>query len=154
MSLLPPDCNPCVGGSGLHSFSAQGAGQWWVLEEVGRHCIPSSAEGEAGRLGAGVEELDLESALGNRPVLADQLVPAAPRWRLLRRERPVPLGPLMVRESDILGLVAQGASNKEVARAHAERAHRRADVANVYNKIGARNRAEATAYHLRASSGQ
>jgi DNA-binding NarL/FixJ family response regulator len=88
-------------------------------------------------------------------VLADQLVPAAPRWRLLRRERPVPLGPLTVRESDILGLVAQGASNKEVARALTPSVHTvERHVANVYNKIGARNRAEATAYHLRASSGQ
>src|SRR5215203_5335068 len=45
-----------------------------VLEEVGRHSIPSSAEGEAVRLGVGVEELDLESALRNWPALADQAV--------------------------------------------------------------------------------
>jgi hypothetical protein len=44
---------------------------WWVLEEVSRHSIPSSAENEAERLGVGV---DLESALRNWPTLANQAV--------------------------------------------------------------------------------
>jgi hypothetical protein len=35
---------------------------------------PVSAERECKRLGAGIEELDLEAAIGNRSLLPDQLV--------------------------------------------------------------------------------
>ena len=53
------------------------------------------------------------------------------------------------REREILRLVASGAANKEIARRltisiHTVERH----VANVYTKIGARNRAEATAFAL------
>jgi DNA-binding CsgD family transcriptional regulator len=71
----------------------------------------------------------------------------------LSRPAPTPTapGPLTARESDILRLLARGASNKEMARnlslsVHTVERH----VANLYQKIGVRNRAEATAYHLRA----
>jgi DNA-binding NarL/FixJ family response regulator len=62
-------------------------------------------------------------------------------------------GPLTAREADILRLLARGASNKEMARnlslsVHTVERH----VANLYQKIGARNRAEATAYHLRTAT--
>jgi DNA-binding CsgD family transcriptional regulator len=65
--------------------------------------------------------------------------------------RNAPLGRLTARESDILRLLARGASNKEIARnlslsVHTVERH----VANLYQKIGVRNRAEATAYHLRS----
>jgi DNA-binding CsgD family transcriptional regulator len=71
----------------------------------------------------------------------------------LSRPAPTPTtapGPLTARESDILRLLARGASNKEMARnlslsVHTVERH----VANLYQKIGVRNRAEATAYHLR-----
>jgi DNA-binding CsgD family transcriptional regulator len=64
-------------------------------------------------------------------------------------------GPLTARESDILRLLARGASNKEMARhlslsVHTVERH----VANLYQKIGVRNRAEATAYHLRTKDPQ
>jgi ATP/maltotriose-dependent transcriptional regulator MalT len=60
---------------------------------------------------------------------------------------------LTARETDILRLLARGASNKEMARnlslsVHTVERH----VANLYQKIGVRNRAEATAYHLRTKA--
>ena len=67
------------------------------------------------------------------------------------KRREAPPGGLTARESDILALLAGGASNKQIARTlrlsvHTVERH----VANLYQKIGARNRAEATAYHLRS----
>jgi DNA-binding CsgD family transcriptional regulator len=57
------------------------------------------------------------------------------------------------REGQILDLLAAGSSNKEIARrlglsVHTVERH----IANVYTKIGVRNRAEATAYSIRAAS--
>lgn len=56
---------------------------------------------------------------------------------------------LTQREQEILDQIAAGNSNKEIARrlylsVHTVQRH----VANIYAKIGARNRAEATAYIL------
>jgi DNA-binding CsgD family transcriptional regulator len=58
-------------------------------------------------------------------------------------------GGLTTREVEVLGLIAEGRTNKEIAAKlvislpTVER-----HIANIYNKIGARNRAEATAYAL------
>jgi DNA-binding CsgD family transcriptional regulator len=58
-------------------------------------------------------------------------------------------GQLTAREIDVLNLIAQGASNKEIARRLALSVHTvERHIANVYAKIGVRNRAEATAYQL------
>jgi DNA-binding CsgD family transcriptional regulator len=55
------------------------------------------------------------------------------------------------REIEVLELLAGGASNKEIARALALSVHTvERHVANVYVKIGARNRADATGYALRS----
>jgi DNA-binding NarL/FixJ family response regulator len=60
--------------------------------------------------------------------------------------------PLTRREQQVLQLLAQGASNKEIATqltlsVHTVERH----IANIYSKIGARNRADATAYALSTS---
>ncbi|WP_433787815.1 ATP-binding protein [Actinomycetospora sp. CA-101289] len=53
------------------------------------------------------------------------------------------------REAEVLDLLAGGASNKEIARALALSVHTvERHVANLYGKIGARNRADATSYAL------
>jgi DNA-binding CsgD family transcriptional regulator len=62
----------------------------------------------------------------------------------------LPLGGLSPRESEVLRLVAAGESNVQIARrlglsTHTVERH----VANLYRKIGARGRADATAYALR-----
>ena len=64
-----------------------------------------------------------------------------------RRSFPVVLTP---REVDVLRLLARGLSNKEIAAALVVSV-RTAEhhIADLYPKIGARNRAEATAYALR-----
>jgi ATP/maltotriose-dependent transcriptional regulator MalT len=66
--------------------------------------------------------------------------------RTQRLAASLPAG-LSTREAEILGLVAAGRSNKEIAQelvlsVHTVERH----VANVYRKIGVHNRAEATAY--------
>jgi DNA-binding CsgD family transcriptional regulator len=66
-----------------------------------------------------------------------------------RIEQPYPDG-LTRREVEILRRIAAGESNKEVAAALVLSVHTvERHVANFYRKIGARNRAEATAYALR-----
>jgi DNA-binding NarL/FixJ family response regulator len=54
------------------------------------------------------------------------------------------------RETEVLTLVASGNSNKEIAQELSLSVHTvQRHVANIYNKIGARGRADATAYALR-----
>ncbi|MGY1619874.1 ATP-binding protein [Geodermatophilus sp. SYSU D00691] len=56
------------------------------------------------------------------------------------------------REREVLRLLAEGAANKQIARRLAISVHTvERHVTNVYSKIGARNRAEATAFALRRS---
>jgi DNA-binding CsgD family transcriptional regulator len=81
--------------------------------------------------------LQLLGNLGNHT--ATKVHPSQPRYP----------GDLTAREGDVLRLVAEGRTNREIA-AHlvislptVER-----HIANIYNKIGVRNRAEATAYAL------
>jgi DNA-binding CsgD family transcriptional regulator len=62
----------------------------------------------------------------------------------------LPSDGLSPREREVLGLVAAGESNSQIARrlglsTHTVERH----VANLYRKIGARGRADATAYALR-----
>jgi DNA-binding CsgD family transcriptional regulator len=60
-------------------------------------------------------------------------------------------GGLTRREAEILRLLASGSSNKEIAATLVVSVHTvERHVANVYRKIGTRNRAEATAYAARA----
>jgi DNA-binding NarL/FixJ family response regulator len=57
--------------------------------------------------------------------------------------------PLTDREQQVLRLLAEGASNKEIARQFSLSVHTvERHIANIYSKIGVRNRAEATAYAL------
>jgi DNA-binding CsgD family transcriptional regulator/tetratricopeptide (TPR) repeat protein len=62
---------------------------------------------------------------------------------------------LTTREAQVLELVAGGASTKEIARALGLSVHTvERHVANIYGKIGARNRADATGYALRRDTGR
>ena len=57
---------------------------------------------------------------------------------------------LTSRETEVLALVASGHSNKEIAQQLSISVHTvQRHVANIYNKIGARGRADATAYALK-----
>jgi non-specific serine/threonine protein kinase len=63
-------------------------------------------------------------------------------------------GRLTAREADVLGLVAGGLTSREIAEGLALRPKTvERHVANIYAKIGARNRAEAVAYALRHGIG-
>ncbi|MGN6131441.1 MAG: LuxR C-terminal-related transcriptional regulator, partial [Nocardioidaceae bacterium] len=82
--------------------------------------------------------------LGARPLLAE-LAALAPATERSRREAP-PSGGLTARESEILGLVAQGRTNGEIARqlfisAKTVSVH----VSNILAKLGASGRTEAAA---------
>ncbi|MHA6783467.1 ATP-binding protein [Pseudonocardia saturnea] len=73
-------------------------------------------------------------------------------WARDDQEAAAPVGgpALTVREAEVLELLAAGRTNREIAAALvvAEPTVRR-HVANIYRKVGTRNRAEATAYALR-----
>jgi len=83
----------------------------------------------------------------------DGIEPAAAPWHDHPQPRTPPLAPpagLSRRELEVLRLVAAGESNSQIARrlglsTHTVERH----VANLYRKIGARGRADATAYALR-----
>ncbi|MDF2975933.1 MAG: transcriptional regulator, LuxR family [Actinomycetospora sp.] len=101
--------------------------------------------------------LDAQAALPAS--CADGLLPIpAPRDGEHRTVASTPAGApdaesgLTRREEEVLDHLADGASNKEIARALALSVHTvERHVANVYRKIGARNRADATSYALRRS---
>ncbi|GAA4783877.1 AAA family ATPase [Actinomycetospora chlora] len=77
------------------------------------------------------------------------LFAAASRAGLERSAGTCPVDALSRREREVLDLLAGGASNKEIARALTLSVHTvERHVANVYGKIGARNRADATSYAL------
>jgi DNA-binding CsgD family transcriptional regulator len=102
--------------------------------------------------------LDAQAALPVPDTNGPPSVPV-PRDGEHRRTAPVTTGAsdaaepgLTRREEEVLDHLADGASNKEIARALALSVHTvERHVANVYRKIGARNRADATSYALRRS---
>ena len=66
------------------------------------------------------------------------------------RRSALPADSLSPRESEVLRLVAAGESNSQIARRLGVSTHTvERHVANLYRKIGARGRADATAYALR-----
>lgn len=71
-------------------------------------------------------------------------------WARDEAAAPVEVPVLTVREAEVLELLAAGRTNREIAATLvvAEPTVRR-HVANIYRKVGTRNRAEATAYALR-----
>jgi DNA-binding CsgD family transcriptional regulator len=107
-------------------------------------------------LGAAAEHLDFATrefaAMGMRPALARaERVRANAEQQRVRQPRTAPSFPdgLTAREVDVLRLIAAGRTNAEVATVlvissgTVER-----HIANLYRKIGARGRAEATAYAI------
>lgn len=76
-------------------------------------------------------------------------LPADPARRAGREHRPPNLAGLSARELEVLGLVAQGRTNREIAEALvlSEKTVAR-HLTNIFTKLGVANRASATAYAL------
>ena len=69
----------------------------------------------------------------------------------LAEPRPVQVGGLSERESEVLALLAEGAANKEIAaRLHITERTVKAHVTGIFNKLGVNSRAEAVAVALRS----
>jgi DNA-binding NarL/FixJ family response regulator len=78
---------------------------------------------------------------------------AARRW--LSRRIPEGLGALTAREREILALVAEGLSNAQIARRlGVQVATVKFHLQNIFQKLGVRNRTEATRFYLTARSGR
>jgi non-specific serine/threonine protein kinase len=110
------------------------------------------AEGRAMSLAAAIDEVmaDAASADGSPAVPGESAVGAPPRPADAASPRePVPT-PLTHREAAVLGLIAAGSTTREIAAAlcvsvpTVER-----HITHLYGKIGARGRADATAYAVR-----
>jgi predicted ATPase/DNA-binding CsgD family transcriptional regulator len=96
--------------------------------------------------GAG-RALPLEQAIADALALAAEI--ATPP-DVAHRSEPSSAAQLSAREAQVLRLLADGQSNKEIARELALSVHTvERHLANVYAKIGARGRADAVAYALR-----
>ena len=68
----------------------------------------------------------------------------------LTKPKPIKPGTLSARESEVLGLLAEGAANKEIAvRLHITERTVKAHVTSIFNKLGVNSRAEAVAVALR-----
>lgn len=68
----------------------------------------------------------------------------------LARPRPAPAGALSDREQEVLGLLAEGALNREIARElHISERTVKAHVSGIFNKLGVNSRAEAVAVAMR-----
>lgn len=88
-----------------------------------------------------------------RQVMAGQLVfPAvARRWLAMRRPAPeTPPSPLSERELEVLGLVADGLTNAEVAlQLHVSENTVKFHLQNIYKQLGVSNRTEASGWYHR-----
>jgi DNA-binding NarL/FixJ family response regulator len=84
----------------------------------------------------------------------ESLLPSAVVEKVVARlaePKPVAAGHLSEREQEVLGLLAEGAANKEIAaRLHITERTVKAHVASVFNKLGVNSRAEAVAVALRS----
>jgi NarL family two-component system response regulator YdfI len=83
----------------------------------------------------------------------ESLLPSAVVDKVVARlstPRPVPSGSLSEREQEVLALLAQGASNKEISlRLQITERTVKAHVTSIFNKLGVNSRAEAVAVALR-----
>jgi DNA-binding CsgD family transcriptional regulator len=104
------------------------------------------------RLAAGLAVLDIATRLGDQDLLF-----RAHQWLVPDRGlgRDTLTAPLSQRESEVISLLAAGRENAEVAAVLSVSVHTvERHVANIFIKIGVRNRAEATAWaHRRGLAG-
>jgi ATP/maltotriose-dependent transcriptional regulator MalT len=141
----------------LAMSEAAGARAWaaWTQHDLARMILVRGAPGDRKRAEelldhaeASANELGmvrLQRAVARVRVDAHAVTSAAPRIAA-----PQPLDRLTAREVEVLRLLATGCSNPEIAQAlvlSTKTVERH--LANVYAKIGARNRVEATAYAAR-----
>ena len=118
------------------------------IVDVSRQLAAGMPNGTLLELPGSTPTLFMEDLDGDVQVLVDFLTDAAARPRQVAQSRANT--ELTPRELDVLRLVAGGDANGEIARrlglsVHTVERH----LANVYPKIGARGRADATAYAIR-----
>ncbi|WP_440712450.1 LuxR C-terminal-related transcriptional regulator [Gordonia sp. FQ] len=113
-----------------------------VITPADRVLLEALAEGFAQSLTL-VRMREGLAALVCDPVGASPPSPAVPA--------PLPQGPLTRRESEVVGLLAEGASNRQIARRlNLSEATVKSHVSNVLRKLGAASRSDAVARWLRA----
>ena len=119
-----------------------------VLPATNEQVLPALQAGAAGWLPPTADRDTVIRAL--RAVVAGGVATAAPRRPGSRDHR----GELTAREADVLGLVAAGLTNAEIARRlNVSEATVKTHLNHAYTKVGLQNRAEAVEYAKRQGLG-
>lgn len=123
----------------------------WVVHDLAEHLLSLRGGLDRARVRSLIDEGDsLADAIGLAP-LRRMFESLRERLATRRGGRPEYPSGLTEREVEVLQLVAAGKSNREVAQALTISEHTAArHVSNIFSKIGATNRSEATAYAIRS----
>jgi DNA-binding NarL/FixJ family response regulator len=98
--------------------------------------------------------LFFDDPIGIARLISSFVRPGSPDGSRARPTAALPVGTLSRREQEVLGLIAAGESNAEIAHRLSISIHTvERHAANIYRKIGARGRADATAWALRHGLG-